>query len=79
MCKNNMSKNVWFVLIFVEIFLHKNDSNKSIFGEHFGRSKNDPKSIGICPESVINHLGIIETHHKIPFENQDKSTKSPNF
>ena len=32
-----------------------------IFGHIFGSSKNDPKNIGICPESVISHLGIIKT------------------
>ena len=32
----------------------------SIFGHIFGRSKNDPKSIGIHPESLISNFGIIK-------------------
>ena len=44
----------------------------SRFGRNFGGSKNVSKSIGICPETLISHLGII----KIP-QNPQKYIQKP--
>ena len=48
--------------VFFAIFLHKKEVEKVdlllMFGR-FGESfKNDPKSIGICPESLVSHFRI---------------------
>ena len=47
--------------MFWNIFVITKEGSGSTFGHTFGSSKNDPKNIGICPESVISHLGIIGT------------------
>ena len=32
------------------------------FGDFFETSKNDPKSMGICPGALISHFGINKNH-----------------
>ena len=56
-----------------------------MFGHIFVSSKNVPKSIAICPESLIGHLGIItppkktKTKKKRKYINEQiKNNRSPN-
>ena len=62
--------------VFWSVFV-KNEGPGSIFGRFSGSSKNIPKSIGICPESLISHLGIINPPKKteIPLNNQKMKTR----
>ena len=61
-----------FALVFLLQFYIQKEVERSIFGEHFGSSKN-VKKIAIHPQSLIRHLGIIknqkpqQTHNKQQF------------
>ena len=65
---------VWFkhvsiiVLMFFNVLSVINIGSGGRFGEFVGSSKNDSKSIAICPGALISHLGIIKTQ-QIPMEN----------
>ena len=50
--KNHIFKKCSHIPYFCEVFLHKKKWKRLRFGEHFGSSINDPKNIGIGPESV---------------------------
>ena len=58
MKKNRFKYVPIMFLVSDEAFLHKKRSERSIFGRCLESSKNDPKLIGICPESLISRLGI---------------------
>ena len=45
-----------FFLYFSGYFCDKKEVSDTRFGEHFGSSKNVPKTIGICPGTLINHF-----------------------
>ena len=50
-------------IFFLYVLKHSCDKygvSRSTFGEHFGSSKNDRKTIGIRPGTLISHLGIIQ-------------------
>ena len=51
-------------LVLFTILCDQKGVDRSRLGEQFGSSKNVPKSIGICPEALISHLGIIKNHKK---------------
>ena len=38
------------------------ETERSIFGENYERSKKVPKSIGICPQGLIRHFNPIINH-----------------
>ena len=63
-----------FVLYCFQCFCDKYGVSGARFGEKFGSSRNDPKSIGICPESLISHCGIIKTP-KILWDTSKKTNK----
>ena len=60
-----------------ELFLHQERSEKVNIMSIWGRSENDPKGIGIGPESLISQLRIIETPQK-PKKYIDKPRKNKN-
>ena len=51
------------------------------FGKQSGSSKNDPKSIGICPGTLISHYGIIKAPKVRTniIKKQRKNNNSRNF
>ena len=53
-------KEATIFLVFFEVSLHNKKVKLLIFGRILESSKNDPKSIGICPGTLISHFGIIE-------------------
>ena len=63
-------KDVWdLFLYFLTGFCDTEGSGGVRSGGNFRSSKDDPKSIGICPEALIRPFGIIETPKK-PYINQ---------
>ena len=58
-------KNVPIFLVLLKCFGDKYGVRGSRLGHIFGRSKNDPKIIAICPGVTISHLGIIKTSQKL--------------
>ena len=60
-------KDVWgFCLVFSKWFVNKKGVQGARFGDNFGSSKHVHKSIGICPEALISHLGTIKNHKNLP-------------
>ena len=48
--------------------------------QFWGSSKSDPKSIAICPGTLIKHLGIIKTpKHKIVQNKKTRTTQQLPF
>ena len=70
-------KNPHICLVCLKYVGTKYEIDGSRFGERFGSSKNDPKSIAIGPESLISHLGIIKTPKTLRnyIKNQEKTPK----
>ena len=65
-----------FALYVVKYFYINKEVERSIFGRILESSKNDPKNVGICPGTLISHLGIIRTP-KIQY-NTIKKPEKPN-
>ena len=55
------------ILVFLKYSGNKQGVRGARFCRFFGSSKNVPKSIGICPETLTSHFGIIK-NHKSPLE-----------
>ena len=69
-------------IFFVKVFLHEKQCDQVNIWAILGTvPKNDPKSIGICPGTLISHFGIIKTakFNKIQLKHKEHSKTFHNF
>ena len=64
----------------LEHFYMKKEVSRSRFNDFFESFRNRPKNIGICPATLISHLGIIKTPEIQTniIKNTRRNRKSPN-
>lgn len=66
------------ILVFSETSLDEREVNMQTFGRFVDSSKNVPTSVGICPGTLISHLGIIRTTpNPQQYIRKQENTKSP--
>ena len=78
--QNNMFITRFHIFLYrLKYFCNKQGARGWIFGHFFGSFKNNPKNVGIHPESLISHFGIIKTPSPLPKYIKKQRNESPKF